>query len=41
MRLGTEKIVRNMEVFEIWRFELWEVTYKNLLRNIHGAKEIV
>ena len=26
-----KNIVRNMEVFEIWRFKLWEVTYNSLL----------
>ena len=30
-----------MEVFEIWRFELWEVTLKSLLRNFNLAREIV
>ena len=28
-----KNIVRNMEVFEIWKFELWKVTYKSLLGN--------
>ena len=39
--LGTEESVPNMKVFEIWRFELWEVTYKSLLRSFHRAREIV
>ena len=38
---GTEKIVRNMELFEIWRFELGEVNYESLLRNFHRATEFV
>ena len=39
--LGTAKIVRNMEVFEIWMFHLWVVTYKSLLRGFHRSGEIV
>ena len=30
-----------MEVFKIWRFELWEAIYKSLLRNFYRAKEII
>ena len=30
-----------MEVFKIWRLELWEVTYNSFLRNFHNAREIV
>ena len=29
-----------MKAFEMWGFELWEVTYKNLLRNFHHTREI-
>ena len=36
--LGTAKIVRNMEVFEIWMFH---VTSKSLLRGFHRSGEIV
>lgn len=35
------KIVENMEVFEIWMFHLWVVTYKSLLRGFHRSGEIV
>ena len=37
-----EKNVPNMKVFEMWGvIEPWEVTYKSVLRNFHGAREIV
>ena len=30
-----------MEVFEICRFELWEVIYKSFVRNFYHAREIL
>ena len=38
---GQKKIVRNMELFEIWRFELGEVNYESLIRNFDRATEFV
>ena len=40
MHLGAEEL-RNMEVFKIWRLELWKVTYKSLLNNFRHTREIV
>ena len=36
MLLGTGRMVQIKETFELWRFELGEVTYESLLRLFHG-----
>ena len=41
LQIKERKYVRNMEVFKIWRFELREVTYRNLLRNFNHARQTV
>ena len=32
---------KGQKTFELWRFELWEITYETLLRNFHRARNIV
>ena len=39
--VGEWNLVRIMEMFELWRFQLGEVCYESLLENFHGANEIV
>ena len=37
---GGEKLVWIMKFLELWRFELWEVSYESFLRNFHGVEEL-
>ena len=38
---GVEKLIWIIELFELWRFESWKVSYESFLRNFHGAEEFI